>query len=142
MASLYSPDSELRGKFDSFAAFSERLEYLIAIGKVQSLIEIRRNPELLAEEKQLLDSSLMGFIRSSIAENISSRKSSEALNFLIQLPDELWVSDGKVLATQVFAGMVKDESNLSSEQVDRFSDRLKSLFESDPTSKSAVLGNF
>ena len=52
------------------------------------------------------------------------------------------VSDGKPLATQIFGAMVKDEASFTNDQIERFSDRLGSLFQSDPTLKVAVLGIF
>jgi len=142
VTNLYAPNSEIREKFESLSAFSERLEYLVATGNISSLIETRRITDLLPEEKQLLDLSLMGFIRSSIVEKLSAHRAPEAMEYLIQLPEELWIAEGRTLATQVFAGMVKDEASFSSDQVDRFSTRMASLFEADPTSRAAVLGIF
>lgn len=139
---LYGTDSEVRTKFEAFAAFSERLEYLIATGNISALIQSRQNDDLTGEQKRLLDSSLLGFVRSAIAEKLADNKSSQAVELLILVPDELWAKEGSSLATQVFSAMVKDSASFSSEQVDRFSNRLSSLLESDPTLKPALLGIF
>lgn len=142
VTNLYPPDTEIRGKFDAFASFSERLEYLIATGNISSLIEARKKTNLTAEEKQLLDFSLMGFVRSSTAEKLSAKRSSEALELLVLIPDELWTKEGSGLANQVFSAMIKDSASFSSDQVERFSSRLSSLLDSDPSLKPAVLGIF
>ena len=139
---LYPSDSEVRTRYDAISTFSERLEYLIATGSIESLVETRKIDSLLPEEKQLLDSSLLGYIKSSVADKLAIKKSSEALNNLILLPDELWAAEGKTLANSIFAGMVKDEASFSSDQVERLFNRLISVVQIEPTSKPALQGIF
>jgi hypothetical protein len=142
VSNLYAPESETRNKFESFGAFGERLEYLLATNNLSSLLRIRKEDPLSEAEKKFLDAQLITFLKSSVTDHISIQKSSEALDDLIMFPDDLWEQHGKPLLTVVFGAMLKEEATITSNQIVSSADRLKNLFETDPSIKPAALNTF
>jgi hypothetical protein len=135
---LYSPQSELALRFEALNVFGERLEYLVATRNLPALLKMRQE-DLSELQSGLLERQLLTFTRSTANELIATGKSSDAIELLTQLPESSWKEIGRQLTLSVIGGMTKDGSELTSEQLRKFSERLKETVQKEPGAKQAVI---